>query len=115
MEIKEVINKEEWESFLSRCTEKTFLQSFNWGEFNIKMGSKIWRFGAYSQGKLICVALVIKVSARRGTFLFIPHGPVILVGISGKDKKEILELILLHLSDIAKEEKASFIRVSPIL
>jgi hypothetical protein len=58
--------------------------------------------------------LVLKVLARRGTFLFIPHGPVIDDELSGKDKKEILELILLHLSDIAKEEEASFIRVSPL-
>jgi len=115
MELREITNKDEWESFLLRCAEKTFLQSFNWGEFNIKMGNKIWRFGAYSEGKLLSVALVIKVLAKRGTFLFIPHGPVVLGGISAKDKKEILQLILLNLRSVAKEEKASFIRISPIL
>jgi len=114
MELKEIINKEEWESFLSQCVEKTFLQSWIWGEFNERMGSKIWRFGIYNKEKLMAVALVLKVSARRGTFLFIPHGPVVLSEISPKDKKEILELILLHLSDITKEEKASFIRISPL-
>jgi len=115
MELKEITSKEEWEGFLLRCAEKTFLQSWNWGEFNIKMGEKIWRLGVFSEGRLLCVALVIKVSARRGTFLFIPHGPVILGQIAGQDKKEILQLILLQLSNIAVEEKASFIRVSPIL
>jgi len=114
MEIKEIINKEEWEGFLLRCVEKTFLQSWNWGDFNVLMGSKIWRLGVYSENKLISVALVCKVSAKRGTFLFIPHGPVVLGGATGKDKKDILELIILHLSDTAKEEKASFIRISPI-
>ena len=114
MEIKEIINKDEWENFLLQCGEKTFLQSWNWGEFNLQMGSKIWRLGAYNQGLLIGVALVLKISARRGTFLFIPHGPVVLDEIPVKDKKEILELILLQLSDVAKTEKASFIRVSPI-
>ena len=47
MEIKEIKNKSEWESFLIRCVKKTFLQSWNWGEFNEKMGSKIWRIGVY--------------------------------------------------------------------
>jgi len=127
MEIKEIDNKEIWENFLLQCAEKTFLQSWNWGEFNSQMSSsskisrgetsedkKIWRFGAYNKEKLMGVALVLKVFAKRGTFLFIPHGPVVIEGISGQDKKEILELILVQLSDIARKEKASFIRVSPI-
>lgn len=114
MGIKEIINKDELEGFISKRTDKTFLQSWNWGEFNEKMGSKIWRFGAYSDGNLIAVVLVIKISARRGTFLFIPHGPVVMEGLTVKDKKEILDLILIQLSEIAKKEKASFIRVSPL-
>jgi len=115
MEIREIQKIEDWDGFLLQCGEKTFLQSWNWGEFNKQMGSKIWRLGAYNQEKMVGVALVFKISARRGTFLFIPHGPVLLIGLSVQDKKEILELILLQLSDISKKEKASFIRVSPIL
>jgi lipid II:glycine glycyltransferase (peptidoglycan interpeptide bridge formation enzyme) len=114
MEIREVTKKEAWENFLLQCTEKTFLQSWSWGEFNMVMGNKIWRFGAYSGERLISVSLVVKVSARRGTFLLLPHGPVVIQDINTKDKKEILELLLVSLSDVAKEEKASFIRVSPI-
>ena len=115
MELREVTSKEEWENFLLKQTEKTFLQSWNWGDFNEKMGGKIWRFGVYGDGSLMCVALVIKIIAKRGTFLFIPHGPVIDEDFSVKDKKEILEIILAELGAIAKEENASFIRVSPIL
>jgi len=114
MQLKEITNKNEWEGFLAQIAEKTFLQSWNWGEFNLGMGSNVWRFGAYSNGKVIAVVLVIKVSARRGTFLFLPHGPVLMDGLAVKDKKEILELILLHLNDIAKQEKASFIRISSL-
>ena len=114
MELKEITSKEEWESFLLQCGEKTFLQSWNWGEFNAAMGSKIWRFGAYNGEKLIAVVFAFKISAKRGTFLFIPHGPVVINGLDNQDKKEILELILVQLSEVAKEEKASFIRFSPI-
>jgi lipid II:glycine glycyltransferase (peptidoglycan interpeptide bridge formation enzyme) len=114
MEIKEIQNKDEWENFLLQIAEKTFLQSWNWGEFNRAMGSKTWRLGAYNNGRLIGVALVLKISARRGTFLFVPHGPVLTENLSVKDKKEILELILTELNGVAIEEKASFIRISPI-
>ncbi|MEI7424499.1 MAG: peptidoglycan bridge formation glycyltransferase FemA/FemB family protein, partial [Candidatus Staskawiczbacteria bacterium] len=39
---------------------------------------------------------------------------VIIEGLTSQDKKEILELILLQLSDTAKKENVSFIRISPI-
>ena len=115
MNIKEIQNKEEWENFLLGCSEKTFLHSWNWGEFNAAMGQKIWRFGMYNSEKLIGVVLVIKISARRGTFLFVPHGPVIIEGLEIKDKKDVLQLLLLAIENIAKEEKASFVRIAPIL
>jgi len=113
MNIREITNKDEWESFLQDCTEKTFLHSWNWGEFNQAMGDKVWRFGAYNE-KLIGVVLVLKISAKRGTFLFIPHGPVVMDGLEEKDKKEILGLVLNHLESITKEEKIDFIRIAPI-
>jgi len=114
MEIREIENKEEWENFLQTCAEKSFLHSWNWGEFNKAMSEKIWRFGIYQANKLLGVALVIKISARRGTFLFVPHGPVITEGLDIKDKKEMLSLLLLEIENIAKEEKASFVRLAPI-
>lgn len=121
MELREINNKDEWEGLLHNCIEKTFLQSWNWGEFNIAMKSpsnqpgKVWRFGFYFKSKLIAGALTIKVSAKRGTFLFVPHGPVIIEGLSMKDKEEILEIFLARLRELAKSEKASFIRISPLL
>lgn len=115
MELREVINKDEWEGFLEQCSEKTFLQSWNWGEFNSTMGGKIWRVGIYSDERLISVALIFKIEARRGTFLFIPHGPVVWGDLDVKDKKEILKLILIRLSGIAREEEAGFIRIAPVL
>jgi len=115
MEIREIDNKQEWEDFISARTEKTFLQSWNWGEFNALSGASIWRLGAYNNGLLIAVAFVYKISAKRGTFLFIPHGPVLVENLPIEDKKEILKLLLWQLSDIAKKEKIDFIRVSPLL
>lgn len=113
MQIKEVQNKEIWENFLEECREKTFLQSWNWGEFQKMEGNKIWRFGIYNNQNLAGVALVIKVRAKRGTFLFVPHGPV------AKPESEIslyqlLNILLQELRKIAAKEKASFIRISPI-
>jgi len=131
MEIKEVKNKDEWEGFLKKCYPKTFLQSWNWGEFNKAMGNKIWRLGIYKP-ELVGVALVIKIVARRGSFLFVPHGPIIRSQNSNlsiqegfriakiaqseetKFKIDILKELLERLKEIAKKEKADFIRVASI-
>ncbi len=114
MELREITNNQEWEDFLAQCSEKTFLHSWSWGEFNDKMGRKSWRFGVWSNGKLVACALVSKIGAKRGTFLFIPHGPAVIEALDAKDKKEVLQVILAHLKTLAKEEKAVFIRISPI-
>lgn len=111
MEIREIQNKEIWEDFLKNQEEKTFLQSFNWGEFQIKMGNKIWKLGIYEKEELIGLALISKIKAKRGTFLLIQHGPVI---DPKNQKKEVLGVFLAALERIAKEEKAIFIRMNPL-
>jgi lipid II:glycine glycyltransferase (peptidoglycan interpeptide bridge formation enzyme) len=114
MEIKEILNKEDWNYFLNEQSEKTFLQSWNWGEFNLQMKSKIWHFGVYLDGGILAVMLVIKIPARRGTFLFIPHGPVFRDHFSARAKEEAMSLIVGQLKKLSKKEKAIFIRIAPI-
>ncbi len=113
MNLKEINNKKIWENFLLGCKEKTFLDSWNWGEFQKRKGERIWRFGIYDNEKLISATLVIKVKARRGTFLFVPHGPVT-EPKTEIQKLGILETLTNKLKEIAKQEKVHFIRIAPI-
>jgi len=124
MQIKTIDKKEVWEDFLVNVEEKSFLQSWNWGVFQKKMGRKIWRFGIFDK-KLIATAFVQKIKAKRGTFLLLPHGPSLIkifppatqntaVNNGLKIKHELLKVLLAQLKLLAKREKASFIRVSPI-
>jgi peptidoglycan pentaglycine glycine transferase (the first glycine) len=103
---QDIENREIWEEFLANCQEKTFLQSWNWGEFQERMGQKIWRLGVYESDKVIAVALVAKIAARRGIFLLIQHLVVM--------DKSSLEILLVKLKEIGKKEGAAFIRVAPL-
>jgi len=94
---------------LKECKDKTFLHSWQWGEFQRLMRGKVWRFGLYEGTSLKAVALVVKVAAKRGTFLLVPHGPV-----AQNPKREMIEVLLLYLKNLSKEEGASFIRINPI-
>ena len=116
--IKEIKDKNIWESFLLKCGKKTFLQSWNWGEFQKKEGNKIWRLGIFENNKeFVSATLVVKIKAKRGTFLFVPHGPVLDKNAMGKPdiKYNILKTLLEELKKIAREESVNFIRISPIL
>lgn len=103
MKIVEIKEKSVWEDFLLNCKEKTFLQSWNWGEFQQRMGNKIWRLGVFNNGYPISIILAVKIRARRGTFLLIQHNVC------------FSEMLLKKLKEIAKEENCSFIRMAPLL
>ncbi|MDD4988934.1 MAG: peptidoglycan bridge formation glycyltransferase FemA/FemB family protein [Candidatus Pacebacteria bacterium] len=114
MEVREINSKEELEEFLSRVKPATFLISWNWGEFEKRMGNSLWRLGVYDSEKLIAVASITKVVARRGTFFAWHHSPVIDPVYSGKIS-EILKALKDTSVAIGKKENCHFIRVSSIL
>ena len=116
MELKIINEKSVWENFLLKCEQKSFLDSWNWGEFQIKMGNKIWRFGIFERENLVGIALITKIRAKRGTFLLIQHGPSFAGNSENltRYQKEVFEILLQKLKEIGKEEGAAFIRMNPL-
>jgi len=114
MNIKEITNKLQWENFVSRNSEATFLHSWDWGEFNKNTGEKIWRIGIFNGDELQAVALIIKVKAKRGSFLFVPQGPIISRKLKAESKKLLNELFM-FLKKLGKKEGVGFVRISPVL
>ncbi|HOX30311.1 MAG TPA: peptidoglycan bridge formation glycyltransferase FemA/FemB family protein [Candidatus Paceibacterota bacterium] len=111
--IKNITEKAEWENFLDQCREKSFLNSWSWGEFQESRGFTIWRLGFQSNSQLQAVALAVKIKARRGTFLLIQHGPNVLENSTQK-LRLAMESIMAELAAIAKKEGAIFIRINPL-
>ena len=97
MEIKEITDQKIWDDFVTGCPEYTFLQSWSWGEIN----GRAKRLGRFKNGKLVGVAQTLKILARRGTFLFVPHGP-----LGNFPLKELI--------NIARLEQVTFLRISPL-
>jgi lipid II:glycine glycyltransferase (peptidoglycan interpeptide bridge formation enzyme) len=106
MVIKEITEKFVWEDFFSEKKEKTFLQSWNWGEFQKKNNNKIWRLGVYNDNEIVLTVLVVKMAAKRGTFLLVQH----LI----ESDKEVLKELLEELKKIGNQEKADCIRIAPL-
>jgi lipid II:glycine glycyltransferase (peptidoglycan interpeptide bridge formation enzyme) len=111
MNISEITSKAEWEEFVRKSSPDSFLHSWNWGEFNRCGGEKIWRLGLFEGERLEAVALVIKVKARRGVFLFVPQGPIVAKSYS---KEKVIETLKDYLAELGKKENTAFVRISPI-
>ncbi len=114
MQIREITDKSQWENFINAQNANTFLQSWNWGEFNLKNGDKIFRLGIFENDILVGAALIIKISARRGKFLFCPHLLLALSAVEGASRKS-LEILFEYLKDLAIKEKVDFVRISPLI
>lgn len=111
MRVQSVINKEEWNSFTSSVTPHTFLNAWEWGVVQEREEGEVIRLGVYDNQTLVGVALVVVVRARRGTFLFIPHGPL---ASSDRALGDVLGALVPRLQEEARRVGASFIRVSPL-
>ena len=110
--VSEMSQESAWESFISGCSQKTFLQSWSWGNFNEKMGEKTWKLGVFKGPELKAVSLAVLVNAKRGKFILVPHGPV--MKDKEREKEKILKALISDLKNKGKENKAVFIRISPI-
>lgn len=106
--VKEITSKEIWDKFVISQPFYTFLQSWAWGEFNKLEGNKVYRLGFYDGKNVIGVSLLIVISARRGKFLFCPHGPLI-----DWENKRLAEKFFDTIRDLGQKENCWFIRISP--
>lgn len=112
--IQEITDKESWESFLlsADITAYPFFQSWNWGEVQKQLGFNVKRVGIVDQSskKLTGVCQILDIRAKRGHYLHVRHGPILL-NFSSK----YFDAILAYLREEAKEKGAGFVRISPFV
>lgn len=115
--IREITDKIKWDDFIINKIASggpdTFLQSWNWGEFNMAMDNKIWRFGIFEEDNMLGAALAIKITAKRGTFILCPH-------LIASDKWQsndgrIWKALFDYLKLLAEQERADFLRICPLV
>lgn len=95
-------DRQRWDVFVASEPGGSFLQSWDWGDFQKELGVPYWRLVAEENDKVVGVTLVIKRELPAGkSWLYIPGGLV-----SNFEKK---------LRELARDEKAIFVRVDPRL
>jgi len=79
----------------------SFLQSFEWGDFQEKSGKKVFYVKSDD-----AVALVIKHKLPFKSYLYIPYGPCF-------KNENALKGLFQQIGELAKKEGAIFLRVEP--
>lgn len=107
---KDIDSADVWESFIEINFPSALFQSWPWGDVQIALGVPVRRLGFYRGNTLIGIAQTVKVTARRGTFLHVRHGPLVL-DLTG----EVWKFVRTTLVELARKEHCWFIRMSPLL
>jgi len=110
IEIKIIESATEWREAEALFKPHTFLQSWEWSLSQEALGQKIFRLGILKDDKIIGLAFFYFIKARRGSFLFCPHGPI----INWQEADSVLPVLLKYLIKLGKKIKADFIRISPL-
>ncbi|MDD5433477.1 MAG: peptidoglycan bridge formation glycyltransferase FemA/FemB family protein [Candidatus Pacebacteria bacterium] len=102
-----IVEKENWNNFLLQ-NDASFLQSFEWGEFQEKLGRKIWRLSVENNGETMAQALVVKKPLPFGkSFLYVPFGPCLA-------SEQTMQELLGELQKIAKAENSIYCYIEPL-
>jgi lipid II:glycine glycyltransferase (peptidoglycan interpeptide bridge formation enzyme) len=99
MEFKEIKNQEKWDNKSGSVNMSQFLQSWQWGEFQRKLGRKVWHLEINGEHLLI-IRMPLPYNKN---YLYIPRTNV-----------KIDDNNLKRLKELAVSEKSLFIRIEPV-
>lgn len=126
MKIKQITNQSHWQKFFEETGSESFMQSWEWGELQKVEGYEVERVGIYTSSErnesrgsrqartLIATAQIVKIRSKRGDFIFVPHGPLVIQNSKFRIQN-LIKNLKNYLVEIAKKENFSFIRVTPAL
>ncbi len=112
LRINRITDTRDWDAFVTHTSFSPMTQASAYGTFYDTMGEKFFIAGCYEDDVLIGGALVIVVRAKRGSYFYLPYGPL---AVSEERFSEVLEVLTDYLKDEARTEKVSCIRVSPFI
>lgn len=112
MEIKDLDNKEIINKFVGSQNMSQFLQSWEWGEFQLSLGRRIRRFGLYDGERLIGLATAIM---NRLNYWYIPRGPIVSDQLHPDEYQKTWNFFIKGIVEEFKKTKSVFIKIEPPL
>lgn len=104
-------DRQKWDDFVKSFSPSNILQSWEWGQFQLSLGRKIWRIAAVENDQIKAVALAQLVPTKLRTHIYVSNGPV----FDPDHSKEILPQLIGYLKALGIQEKVKFVRMDPLL
>ena len=108
--VKEIATQETWDSLAGGI----LLQSWGWGDFQKKIGHKLWRLGVYDGDTFVGGASVILVNSRFRSHLYVSNGPFVIQKRPDLSIPIMIETLLPHIKKLTSAS-VHFIRFDPLL
>ncbi len=113
MKIIELNDQNYLNEFASEQEPGEFLQSWQWGEFQERLGYKVIRLGVEVDGQLAAATTLIKKNLFFGrNYFYSPRGPVIKFKVQS-EKFKVLNFLFKEIRKVAKKERVVFWRLEP--
>jgi peptidoglycan pentaglycine glycine transferase (the first glycine) len=114
MEVKEIDDREKWDSFLAGQSKSQFLQSWYWGEFKKVLGARIWHLGILKNEELVGVCLLLKTPlVFHNKYVYAPRGPVFSFNLNSEELSAGYQLLTEKIKEIARQEDFIFLKIEP--
>ncbi len=118
MQASEAVRAEEsrWGAFVAASPARSFLQTWQWGNVQSRLGVPHWRIVVEDKGKIVATALVLERKLQLGySWLYIPRGPIFSEALSRTDRDAAWDALEKKLASLAEERGAFFVRIDPAL
>lgn len=106
--VKPITDPKIWETFVLTRDEANFLSSWNWGVFHGCLNKPVFYRGYYHQDNLLGIALVVKESAKRGSYLTIAGGPLL-----DWSNSTLVDAFVADISSLGQQTDCTFVRIRP--
>jgi len=110
LKIIDDFSKEMWEQAVTGFPEANFLQSWNWGAFQQSLGKRVIRLAwqETNSQKIVALAQVVVEKAKRGSYLSLAGGPLLLWS-----NEVLVQTVFTQLRLLAHQQHCWFIRFRP--
>ena len=114
MHLTKITDKDKLNDFIASQKNSEFLQSWEWGKFQKKMGNEIFRLGVLNDDELIGLVTLIKKPLPLGqSYFYAPRGPLLNYELPITNYELVFDFLLGEICEFAKEKKIIFFRFEP--
>lgn len=110
--IQEILDREQWNSFLTCQPHGHLLQSYEWGELNKYLGVRIYRLGALDGERLVgamqLAVTSVPLPGLRFNWLYSARGPA----VEDQDT-DVLAHLVEYAHKLARQERSVVLRLEP--